>query len=288
MTTYRTVPIDGLDIFVREAGPADAQTLVLLPGFPSSSAQYKPLMDRLADRLHVVSLDYPGFGFSSTPPTSEFTYTFDVLAQFTEQLLLGELRLDRFWLYVFDFGAPIGMRIAERHPDRIAGLVVQNGNAYEAGLGPMMDVQKAFWANRAHNEADIRNLLTLEVTRGQYLTGAGDPSRIDPGAPLLDQRLMDEPNRKDAFVELLYDYQSNTARYPHWQRYLRDTQPPTLIVWGKNDQFFTADGAHAYLADLPDARLRLLESGHFALAEHTDVIAEEIRAFIGTRATAPK
>lgn len=286
MTVYRTVPVDGLDLFVREAGATDAPTLVLLSGFPSSSALYEGLMQRLADRLHLLAPDYPGFGHSATPPVAEFAYTFDRLAELTERLLLDTLALERFWLYVFDFGAPIGFRIAARHPDRIDGLVIQNGNAYQAGLGPMLDLQQAFWADRNGVEPAIRELLTAEVTHAQYFDGAGDPARINPDGPLLDQRLMEQPHRKDAFVELLFDYQSNTAAYPQWQAYLREHQPPTLITWGANDRFFTADGARAYLTDLPDAELHLLDSGHFALAEHTDAIAGHIDAFISARANA--
>jgi pimeloyl-ACP methyl ester carboxylesterase len=282
VTTYATHEVDGLELFVRRAHApsADAPTLVLLPGFPSSSAHYEGLIGRLGDHLHTVSPDYPGFGHSSTPAVDDFRYSFDRLSEITEKLLVDELGLERFWLYVFDFGAPIGFRIAARNPQRIAGLVIQNGNAYEAGLGPMMDVQRAFWADRAGVEPAIRDLLTLEVTRAQYFDGAGRPEAINPDAPLLDQHLMDEPHRKDVFVELLFDYQSNTARYPEWQAYFREHQPPTLITWGANDRFFTADGARAYLADLPHAELHLLDGGHFALAEHADEIAERIRTFI--------
>lgn len=280
MTHFRTAEVDRLEVFYREAGPTNAPTLVLLPGFPSSSTQYQALIDRLESDLHLIAPDYPGFGHSATPPAAEFNYTFDHLANLTEKLLLGHLELERFWLYVFDFGAPIGFRIAARHPARIAGLVIQNGNAYEEGLGPMMDLQKDFWADRDAHEDAIRGLLTSDITRGQYVTGAGDPDRIDPDGWVLDQHLMEQPNRKDAFVELLYDYQSNTARYPEWQSYLREHQPPALIVWGRNDDFFTADGARAYRRDLPDAELHLLDSGHFALAEHGETIAGRIRQFI--------
>jgi len=287
-TTFRTVRVDDLDLFVRDAGLTDAaaETLVLLPGFPSSSAQYQPLIDRLAGEMRLVSLDYPGFGYSSTPPVERFAYTFDRLAEVTERVL-DALGLQRVWLYVFDFGAPIGLRIATRDAGRVAGLIVQNGNAYEAGLGPMMDVQKRFWADRAGTEAAIRDLLTLDVTRAQYLEGAGDPTRVNPDGPTLDQHLLEQPHRKDAMVELLFDYQSNTARYPEWQAYLREHQPPTLIVWGANDPFFTADGARAYLDDLPDAELHLLDAGHFALAEHPDEIADRIRAFVAAHAGQP-
>jgi len=285
LTIYTTHEVDGLQVFVRgtPAPSASAPTLVLLPGFPSSSAQYEGLIARLAGHLRLIAPDYPGFGHSSTPPIDAFGYRFDRLAEVTEKLLVDQLELDRFWLYVFDFGAPIGFRIAARHPHRIAGLVIQNGNAYEAGLGPMMDLQRDFWADRAGVEPAIRDLLTLDVTRAQYFDGAGRPEAINPDAPLLDQHLMDQPHRKDAFVELLFDYRSNTARYPEWQAYFREHQPPTLITWGANDRFFTADGARAYLADLPDAELHLLDGGHFALAEYTDEIARRILAFIPAR-----
>ncbi|MFC4241777.1 alpha/beta fold hydrolase [Gryllotalpicola reticulitermitis] len=284
MTDYSTHRVADLDLFVRRsttAGP-DAPTLVLLPGFPSSSAQYEGLIARLADDANLIAPDYPGFGHSQTPPTGDFTYTFDHLAGITEQLLLEELGLDRLWLYMFDFGAPVGFRIATRHPEKIAGLIIQNGNAYEAGLGPMMDIQRDFWADRNGVEPSIRELLTLPVTRAQYFDGAGRPEAINPDAPLLDQLHMEEPNRKDAFVDLLFDYQSNTAHYPEWQAYLRENQPPTLITWGANDQFFTAEGARAYLTDLPNAELHLLNGGHFASAEYTDDIAHHIHQFLAT------
>jgi pimeloyl-ACP methyl ester carboxylesterase len=280
LLTYRTARVDGLELFVRQAGDPAAPTLVLLPGFPSSSHQYRRLIDALSDRFHLVAPDYPGFGYSASPPVSQFAYTFDRLADVTQRLLVDELGLERFFLYVFDFGAPIGYRIAAGNPERIDGLVIQNGNAYDAGLGPMMDVQKAFWADRQRIEPQIRELLTLEVTRAQYTTGAARPELLSPDAWTLDQHFLDLPGRKDVMVELLYDYRSNTARYPEWQAYFREHRPPALIVWGANDEFFTADGARAYLADLPDAELHLLDGGHFALEEHLDVIVERIDEFM--------
>lgn len=285
MTTYSTHQVDGLELFVRSshAPMPMAETVVLLPGFPSSSAQYEGLIQRLSGDLHLIAPDYPGFGHSSTPAVADFTYSFDRLSEITEALLVDKLGLERFWLYVFDFGAPIGFRIAVRHPERVAGLIIQNGNAYEAGLGPMMDLQRDFWADRAGVEPSIRDLLSLEVTRAQYFDGAGRPEAINPDAPLLDQHLMDQPHRKDVFVEMLFDYQSNTARYPEWQAYFREHQPPALIVWGTKDAFFTADGARAYLADLPDAELHLLDGGHFALSEYTDEIAQHIRTFVAAQ-----
>lgn len=279
-THHRFVDVDGLRLFYREAGAEHDRTLVLLPGFPSSSHQYRELIALLGEDLHVLAPDYPGFGYSESPPTSEYGYTFDGLAQ-TIDGFLRELGVEEFALYVFDFGAPVGYRIAAAHPDRVTALVVQNGNAYEEGLGPMMDVQKQFWADRAAVEDDIRGLLTLDVTRSQYTDGAHDPSLLSPDAWMMDQHFLEMPHRKDVMVELLYDYQSNTARYPEWQAYFRDHQPPTLIVWGANDQFFIADGARAYLQDLPDAELHLLDGGHFALEEHTAFIAQRIRAFLG-------
>jgi pimeloyl-ACP methyl ester carboxylesterase len=280
LISYRAADVDGVELFYREAGDPQAPSLVLLPGFPSSSHQYRRLLDALGNELHLVAPDYPGFGYSASPAVAQFPYTFDRLAEVTARLLLGELGLERFFLYAFDFGAPIGFRIASRHPDRIAGLIIQNGNAYEAGLGSMMDVQKAFWADRDGVEPQIRDLLTLEVTRSQYTTGASRPELLSPDAWTLDQHFLDQPGRKDVMVELLYDYQSNTARYPEWQAYFREHRPPTLIAWGKNDEFFTADGARAYLEDLPDAELHLLDGGHFALEEHHDFIAERIRSFV--------
>jgi len=278
-TTYGTVEVDGLDVFFREAGAEHEQTLVLLPGFPSSSHQYRELIPLLADQVHVVAPDYPGFGYSESPPVADFDYTFDALARVTEGFLDAR-GIDRFALYVFDFGAPVGYRIAAARPERVTALVIQNGNAYEEGLGPMMDVQAEFWRDRDGVEPRIRELLTLEVTRAQYTDGAGDRSRLSPDAWTLDQHFLELPHRKDVMVELLYDYQSNTARYPEWQAYFREHRPPALVVWGANDRFFTADGARAYLRDLPDAELHLLDAGHFALEEHTELIAERIRSFL--------
>lgn len=224
-THYRTIEIDGLDLFLREAGAEHERTLVLLPGFPSSSHQYRELIPMLADQLHLVAPDYPGFGCSDRPPVADFPYTFDRLAELTERLL-DAIGVERFALYLFDFWAPIGYRIAAAHPERIEGLIIQNGNAYEQGLGPMMDLQKQFWADRAGVEASIRDLLTLDVTRSQYTDGAADPALLSPDAWTLDQHFLDQPNRKDVMVELLYDYQSNTERYPEWQAYFRERQPP--------------------------------------------------------------
>ncbi|MGH3280030.1 MAG: alpha/beta fold hydrolase [Trebonia sp.] len=280
---HRTVTVDGLDIFYREGGPSDAPTLVLLHGFPAASHQYARLMDRLSGRVHVIALDYPGFGYSASPASSndggDFTYTFDHLADVTEAFLTA-LGVNRFFMYVFDFGAPVGYRVASRHPDQILGVVAQNGNAYEVGLGPNMRPAMQYWADRAGMEDAIREVLTLEATRGQHLEGAADPELVDPDAWTLDQHWLDLPGRAQVMLDLLYDYQSNVALYPAWQAWMREKQPPMLLPWGRNDQFFPEAGARAYLDDLPDAELHLLDTGHFALDEQAGTIAELVGDFI--------
>jgi len=280
---HRTVAIEGLDIFYREAGPADAPTLVLLPGFPSASHQYARLIDRLSDEVHLLAPDYPGFGNSSAPASSRsggsFDYTFDHLADVTERFLKA-LGVDRFFLYVFDFGAPVGYRIAARHPDWILGVIAQNGNAYEIGLGPGMQPAVKYWADRAGMEDTIRGALTLAATRAQHVDGAADPALVSPDSWTLDQYWLDTPGRAQIMLDLLYDYQSNVALYPTWQRWLREYQPPLLLPWGRNDKFFPEAGARAYLKDVPGAELHLLDGGHFVLDEYADTVAGLIRDFI--------
>lgn len=280
---HRTVAVDGLDIFYREGGPADAPTLVLLHGFPAASHQYVRLMERLSDRVHVIAPDYPGFGYSDAPASTndggEFAYTFDHLADVTDAFL-ASLGIDAFFVYVFDFGAPIGYRIASRHPKRILGVVAQNGNAYEAGLGPNMQAVRRYWADRAGLEEAIRGALTLEATRSQHLEGVADRELVDPDAWTLDQHWLDQPGRAQIMLDLLYDYQSNVALYPTWQAWMREHQPPMLLPWGRNDRYFPEAGARAYLDDLPDAELHLLDTGHFALDEQLDIICELVASFI--------
>lgn len=281
---HRTVTIDGLQIFYREAGPVDAPTLLLLHGFPSASHQYARLMDRLAGNFHLLAPDYPGFGYSSSPKSSReggsFDYTFDHLADVTEHFLT-KLGVTRFFVYVFDFGAPVGFRIATRHPDWILGVIAQNGNAYEAGLGPNMQPAVKYWSDRPGMESTIRGALTLDATRSQHVDGARDPELISPDSWTLDQHWLDTPGRAQAMLDLLYDYQSNVALYPKWQRWLRDNKPPMLLPWGRNDKFFPEAGARAYLNDVPDAELHLLDAGHFVLDEYVDTVAGLIREFIG-------
>lgn len=284
---HRTVSVNGLDIFYREGGPADAPTLLLLHGFPAASHQFSRLMDRLSDRIHVIAPDYPGFGHSSAPASSndggEFLYTFDHLAEVTEAFLTV-LGVDRFFMYVFDFGAPVGYRIATGHPDWILGVIAQNGNAYETGLGPNMQPAVRYWADQQGMDGAIRGGLTLEATREQHLDGAADPELVDPDAWTLDQHWLDAPGRDQIMLDLLYDYQTNVALYPAWQAWMREHQPPMLLPWGRHDKFFPEAGALAYLDDLPEAELHLLDAGHFALDEHADTIAGLVAAFIARHA----
>jgi pimeloyl-ACP methyl ester carboxylesterase len=282
MTAYRTIEVDNAKVFYRQAGKRGGPALLLLHGFPSSSAQYERLMERLADRYCVIAPDYPGFGQS--PPLDGPT-TFDRIADVIDAFTEAK-KLDRFSLYMFDFGAPIGFRIASRHPGRIQGLVLQNGNAYEAGLGPGMRALEPYWQDRSANEDAIRGFLQLEATRSQYLDGVAEPARVNPDLWELDQRYLELPGRDQVMLELLYDYRNNIALYPIWQQYLRANQPPALVPWGQNDQFFPPEGARAYLDDLPDAELHLLDTGHFATATHNDEIADLIAAFLDRGVTA--
>jgi pimeloyl-ACP methyl ester carboxylesterase len=283
MTSYRTIEVDDSEVFYREAGDPSAATLLLLHGFPSSSAQYEQLMRSLAGRYHVIAPDYPGFGQS--PPLAGST-TFDRLADVTEAFTEAK-GLERFSLYMFDFGSPVGFRIATRHPDRVQALVLQNGNAYEVGLGPGMQALQPYWKDRAGNEAAIRAFLTLEATRSQYLDGVADPTSVNPDLWELDQRYLELPGRDRVMLDLLYDYQHNVALYPTWQEYLRTYTPPALLPWGRNDAFFPPDGARAYLDDLPDSELHLLDTGHFATATHNDEIATMISAFLDSHVVSP-
>jgi pimeloyl-ACP methyl ester carboxylesterase len=282
MTAYRTIDLEGTEVFYREGGDPSAPTLLLLHGFPSSSAQYDQLMQRLAGNAHVIAPDYPGFGRS---PAFTGSTTFDRLADAVDAFIEAK-GVERFSLYMFDFGSPVGFRIATRHPERVQGLVLQNGNAYQVGLGPAMQAVKPYWHDRAAHEADVRGFLTLEATRSQYVDGVADPTSVNPDLWELDQRYMDMPGRDQVMLDLLYDYQNNIALYPTWQQYLRTYTPPALLAWGRNDAFFPPEGARAYLADLPDADLHLLDTGHFATATHSAEIADLITAFLGSRVVA--
>jgi pimeloyl-ACP methyl ester carboxylesterase len=281
MTTYNYAEVNGHKMFYREAGNQDTPTIVLLHGFPSSSHMYRDLILRLADNLHVVAPDYIGFGYSDAPKASEFSYTFDNLSAHVEALLLRVLGLKKFSIYVQDYGAPVGYRIASKHPEAIDAIVVQNGNAYVEGIGSAFDPMKPYWAKRnAETEKPVRALLTIETTAFQYTHGAKNVKQISPDNWTFDQIFLDRPGNDAIQLDLLYDYQSNVRHYDEWHQYFRTSQPPMLILWGKNDPFFTVEGAKAYQQDLPKAELILLDTGHFALEEEGDFIAERIEAFL--------
>ena len=280
---YQTVEIQGLDIFYREAGDAEAPTILLLHGFPTSSHMFRNLMPALADRFHLVAPDYPGYGYSSMPKADEFDYTFDNVARIIEEFT-QTLGLDRYSLYVMDYGAPVGFRLAAKHPERVEALIIQNGNAYDEGLLEFWDPIKAYWKERSpENEKPLRGFLTIETTKWQYVNGARDEEAISPDNWHLDQLLMDRPGNKQIQLDMFYDYGSNPPLYPQWQAYFREHQPPTLIVWGKNDYIFPAEGAYPYKRDLDDVELHILDTGHFALEEDGAQIAAYIRAFLETR-----
>ncbi|MEO8659921.1 MAG: alpha/beta fold hydrolase [Bryobacteraceae bacterium] len=281
MTSYRYANIDGLKIFYREAGPRDAPTIVLLHGFPSSSHMFRDLIPKLADRFHIIAPDFIGFGYSDQPSHTDFAYTFDNLAANIEKLVFTELGLTRFSIYVQDYGAPIGFRLASRHPEAIEAIVVQNGNGYAEGLNEGWGPLRAFWANRnPATEAPIRQLITAQTTRFQYEHGAADPSSISPDSYTFDQFFLDRPGNDAIQLDLFYDYASNLGRYDEWHAYFRAHQPRMLITWGKHDPFFTVEGAQAYLSDLPKAEFHLLDAGHFALEDHSEEIANYIRQFL--------
>lgn len=281
MTHYRTASIDGLDIFYREAGPADAPTIVLLHGFPSSSHMFRDLIPQLATKFHVIAPDYPAFGYSSMPSRDSFTYTFDNLTAVIDKLLFQTLGLKKFSIFVQDYGAPVGFRIAAGHPDAIEGIVIQNGNAYMEGISPAFAPFQPFWANRnAETEAPVRGMLLFDTTKFQYFTGVQDPAKISPDGYTLDQLFLDRPGNDVIQLDLFHNYTSNVALYDQWHEYFRTHQPRTLITWGTGDPFFTVDGAKAFLKDLPDAELHLLNTGHFALEDHADEIAALMIKFL--------
>ncbi|HEY0685473.1 MAG TPA: alpha/beta hydrolase [Steroidobacter sp.] len=280
---YHTQQIDGVELFYREAGPSNAPTVVLLHGFPTSSNMYRNLIPALATKYRVIAPDYPGFGHSAVPPRNQFEYSFAHYADLMDKLLT-ELRADRYALYVMDYGAPVGFRLALKHPERVTALVVQNGNAYAEGLKEFWTPIKAYWASgsKADREA-LRAATTHAAIREQYLDGVKDPTRVDPTTWLLDQSLLDRPGNVEIQLDLFYDYRTNVALYPQIQQFFRERQPPTLIVWGRNDKIFPAEGARAYLRDLPQAELHLLDSGHFALEDQGDRITGLMLDFLSRR-----
>jgi pimeloyl-ACP methyl ester carboxylesterase len=277
---YRSTQLGGVDVFYREAGSANAPTIVLLHGFPTSSNMFRNLIPVLATHYRVIAPDYPGFGQSGVPPRGTFEYSFANYADLIDQLL-SRLEVDRYALYVMDYGAPVGYRLALKHPDRVTALVIQNGNAYADGLKEFWNPIKAYWASGAKADREVlRGGLTLAATRGQYVLGVQDPARVDPTTWTVDQALLDRQGLADIQLDLFYDYRTNVALYPRFHAFFRERQPPALIVWGKNDEIFPAEGARAYLRDLPKAELHLLDSGHFALEDQGHKIAQLMLDFL--------
>jgi len=284
MVRHQTTSIDGVNIFYRQAGDPGSPKLVLLGGFPASSHQFRNLIPALADRFHVLSPDYPGFGNSDMPDPATFAYTFDRLSDVIEGWL-RKLGLTRFGLYVQDYGGPIGFRILSRHPEWLQWLVIQNSNAYEEGFTSAWDgIRYRLWQGRTdETEAPLRAFLELEGIRSVYLHGHRDPSLISPDNWNMDFRFMERPEARRVQLDLLYDYRTNVPLYPAWQQLLRERQPETLIFWGQKDVFFTPEGGEAYLRDLPQAELHRLDSGHFAVEDSLDTIASNIGRFYEAR-----
>jgi pimeloyl-ACP methyl ester carboxylesterase len=273
---HRTIRADGLNVFVRTAGDPVRPTLVLLHGFPSSSRQYIRLIDRLAGHWHTVAPDYPGFGLSGPLPG---TPTFDRLAEVTGDVL-DTLGVNQYSLFLFDFGAPVGFRVALAHDQRVQAVITQNANAYTAGFGPGVAALASWWADPRAGQATIDGFLSLEGTRAQWLAGARNPEHVDPSQYLADQAVIDQPGRAQYMKDLLWDYQHTIPRYEEFHRWLRRRAPKVLAVWGRHDPFFIPAGAEAYQADVPDADVVLLDTGHFALEEETDAVAATVDAFL--------
>ncbi|MCG5452422.1 MULTISPECIES: alpha/beta fold hydrolase [Micromonospora] len=280
VTHFRTATVNGIDIFYREAGPADGPAVLLLHGFPTSSAQFRHLIPLLADRYRVIAPDFPGFGHSASPDRSTFDYTFANFADLMDGLL-SQLGVDQYALYCFDYGAPTGFRMALKGPERISALIVQNGNAYEEGLSPFWDPIKAYWAEKTdeHRQA-IAFILKPETVKLQYTQGVQDLTRLDPDMWIHDDAQLARPGNADIQLDLFYDYGSNVTLYPEFHAFFRDHQPPTLIIWGQNDSIFPPDGAHPYRRDLPSAEFHLLDTGHFLLEDKLDVAAPMIHDFL--------
>jgi pimeloyl-ACP methyl ester carboxylesterase len=278
--TYRNVDVDGFKIFYREAGRKDAPALLLLHGFPSAGHMFRDLIPHLADRFHIVAPDLPGFGQSDMPPRDKFTYTFDnvagVIDRFTE--VIG---LERFAIYVFDYGAPTGFRIAAKHPDRITAIISQNGNAYEEGLSDGWTPIRAYWQDPSpQNREALRAFLKPESTVWQYTHGVADATAVSPDGYSLDNFYLARPGADEIQLDLFGDYRTNVALYPKFQEYFRTHKPPFLAAWGKNDPFFLPPGAEAFKRDIPDAMVRFFDTGHFALETHAAEIAAAISDFL--------
>jgi pimeloyl-ACP methyl ester carboxylesterase len=281
--SYNSVKVNGNTVYYREAGPANAPVLLLLHGYPSSSHMFRNLIPKLAGKYHVIAPDLPGFGMTEVATDKKFVYTFDNLAQVIDEFTVAK-KLDRFAIYVFDYGAPVGWRLAVAHPEKITAIISQNGNAYEAGLSTAWAPIQAYWKdNTPANREAIAGMLKPETTKWQYAEGVKDATTLPPDGYNLDQYFLDRPGQKDIQLDLFYDYRNNVAMYPKLHEYFRKNQPPLLAVWGKNDPFFLPPGAEAFKQDLPKAEVSFLDTGHFALETHNDEIAAKILDFLGRK-----
>jgi pimeloyl-ACP methyl ester carboxylesterase len=279
-TQYRNVLVDGLNIFYREAGPRGAPVLLMLHGFPSSSRMWEPLLSRLSDRYHLIAPDYPGFGHSDAPAPAHFSYTFDHLAAVMNRFC-DALSLKRYTLAMQDYGGPVGLRMALSHPERITAMIVQNAVSHEQGLSPLWVTRRAYWADRAANESKLRQAFTsLEAARQRHVGSSPHPESYDPDLWCDEFAFLSQPGQDQIQSDLFYDYRTNVAAYPLWQQWLREHEPPLLVVWGTYDATFTVEGATAYRADVPKAQVHLLSAGHFALDEAPDEIANLTRNFL--------
>lgn len=280
-TTYHTVKIEGVDIFYREAGNKNAPTLILLHGYPTSSFQYRNLIESLSDKYHLIAPDYPGYGRSEQPPITKFSYTFDNISLLMEKLIQS-LEIDKYSLYLMDYGAPIGFRIAERNPKKISSLIIQNGNAYNEGLEAFWDPLKKYWANKNDKETEkkLEGFHSLDGLKWQYTHGVKNPELISPDNWEVDLRHLSRPENNEIQLAMFYDYQNNLKLYPKWQEYFRKYQPKTLIAWGKNDYIFPASGAEAYKKDLKNLDFYLYDTGHFALESYGSEITQKISTFL--------
>jgi len=277
---YRTVKVDGLSIFYREAGPKDAPVILLLHGLPSSSRMFEPLFACLSDRYHMIAPDYPGFGHSDWPNPKEFSYTFDHLATVTDHFTQA-IGLTKYTLYMQDYGGPVGFRMILAHPDRVEALIIQDAVAHNEGLGANWKTRRAFWADRAANESALRtNLLSLQTTRTRHVGNDPNVERYDPDLWTDEFMFLNQPGQADIQSDLFYDYRTNVTAYPTWQAWLRKTQPKLLVIWGKFEQSFDPSEPEAYRRDVPNAQVHIVDGGHFALDTAADQIAELVRGFV--------
>jgi pimeloyl-ACP methyl ester carboxylesterase len=281
-TRYKSVEVDGLQIFYRDAGPPAATTILLLHGFPSTSRMYEPLLQRLADHYHLIAPDYPGFGHSDAPPAAKFAYTFDHIATIIDHFAQS-VHATSYVLYVQDYGGPVGMRLAIAHPERVKALIIQNATSHEDGLGPLWDTRKAFWKDRNKYEAAVeQNLMSLAAAKQRHVGTSPEPDLYDPDLWTDEYAMLSRPGETAIQSDLFYNYQTNVASYPQWQEWLRKTQPKTLVIWGRYDPSQLAAEAAAYKRDLPDAEVHVMDAGHFALdlPPDADAIAAWMRDFL--------